>query len=69
MAVSMKNAVFWDVTPFGSCRNRRFEVTFHHSYYYYEEFSLLGCDVLWLLLQSTCERISELGTTLTVTSS
>jgi hypothetical protein len=24
MAVTMKNGVFWDVTPCGSCRNRRF---------------------------------------------
>jgi hypothetical protein len=24
MAVTMKNAVFWDVTPCGSCKNRRF---------------------------------------------
>jgi hypothetical protein len=23
-AVTMKNAVFWDVMPFGSCKNRRF---------------------------------------------
>jgi hypothetical protein len=23
-AVTMKNAVFWDLTPFGSCKNRRF---------------------------------------------
>jgi hypothetical protein len=23
-AVNMKNGVFWDVTPHGSCRNRRF---------------------------------------------
>jgi hypothetical protein len=23
----MKNAVFWDVTPFGSCNNRRFGVS------------------------------------------
>jgi hypothetical protein len=23
-AVSMKNGVFWDVTPCGSCKNRRF---------------------------------------------
>jgi hypothetical protein len=23
-AVTMKNAVFWDVTPRGSCKNRRF---------------------------------------------
>jgi hypothetical protein len=23
-AVSMKNCVFWDVTPCGSCKNRRF---------------------------------------------
>jgi hypothetical protein len=21
----MKNGVFWDVTPYGSCKNRRFE--------------------------------------------
>jgi hypothetical protein len=25
MAVTMKNAVFWDVTPCVSCTNRRFE--------------------------------------------
>jgi hypothetical protein len=24
-AVTMKNDVFWDVTPRGSCKNRRFE--------------------------------------------
>jgi hypothetical protein len=24
MAVIMKNGVFWDVTPCGSCKNRRF---------------------------------------------
>jgi hypothetical protein len=24
MAVTMKNGVFWDVTPRGSCKNRRF---------------------------------------------
>jgi hypothetical protein len=23
-AVAMKNGVFWDVTPYGSCKNRRF---------------------------------------------
>jgi hypothetical protein len=23
-AVTMKNAVFWDATPYGSCKNRRF---------------------------------------------
>jgi hypothetical protein len=23
-AVTMKNAIFWDVMPCGSCRNRRF---------------------------------------------
>jgi hypothetical protein len=30
--VTMKNAVFWDVTPCGCCRNRRFGGTycFHH---------------------------------------
>jgi hypothetical protein len=26
-AVTMKNSVFWDVTPCGSCKNRRFEGT------------------------------------------
>jgi hypothetical protein len=26
-AVTMKNGVFWDVTPYGSCKNRRFEGT------------------------------------------
>jgi hypothetical protein len=24
MAVTVKNVVFWDVTPCGSCKNRRF---------------------------------------------
>jgi hypothetical protein len=28
-AVTMKNAVFWDVTPCGSCNNRRFGRTQH----------------------------------------
>jgi hypothetical protein len=27
-AVTMKNVVFWDVTPCGSCKNRRFGETF-----------------------------------------
>jgi hypothetical protein len=27
MVVTMKNAVFWDVTPCGACKNRRFGVT------------------------------------------
>jgi hypothetical protein len=27
-AVTMKNAVFWDVMPCGSCRNRRFGGTY-----------------------------------------
>jgi hypothetical protein len=27
MAVTMKNGVFWDVTPCGSCKNRRFGET------------------------------------------
>jgi hypothetical protein len=27
-AVTMKNAVFWDVTPRGSCKNRRFGGTY-----------------------------------------
>jgi hypothetical protein len=26
-AVTMKNGVFWDVTPCGSCKNRRFGET------------------------------------------
>jgi hypothetical protein len=26
-AVTMKNGVFWVVTPYGSCKNRRFGVT------------------------------------------
>jgi hypothetical protein len=32
MAVTMKNGVFWDVTPYGSCKNRRFGGTLrlHH---------------------------------------
>jgi hypothetical protein len=28
-AVAMKNDVFWDVTPCGSCKNRRFGGTWH----------------------------------------
>jgi hypothetical protein len=30
--VATKNAIFWDVTPCGSCKNRRFRGTyrFHH---------------------------------------
>jgi hypothetical protein len=28
-AVTMKNAVFWDVAPYSSCVNRRFEGTYH----------------------------------------
>jgi hypothetical protein len=28
-AVTMKNGVFWDVTPCGSCKNRRFGGTLH----------------------------------------
>jgi hypothetical protein len=27
-AVAMKNAVFWDVTPCGPCKNRRFAGTY-----------------------------------------
>jgi hypothetical protein len=32
MVVTMENAVFWDVTPCGSCKNRRFGGTYslHH---------------------------------------
>jgi hypothetical protein len=26
----MKNAVFWDVTPRGSCKNQRFGGTWYH---------------------------------------
>jgi hypothetical protein len=31
-AVTMKNGVFWDVTPYGSCKNRRFRGNYrlHH---------------------------------------
>jgi hypothetical protein len=31
-AVTMMNGVFWDVTPCGSCKNRRFAITLrlHH---------------------------------------
>jgi hypothetical protein len=31
-AVTMKNAVFWDVTSCGSCKNRRFEGTYRLHY-------------------------------------
>jgi hypothetical protein len=30
MAVTMKNAVFWDVRPCGSCKDRRFGGTYRH---------------------------------------
>jgi hypothetical protein len=29
MAMTMKNGVFWDVMPCGSCKNRRFGGTSH----------------------------------------
>jgi hypothetical protein len=38
--VTMKNAVFWDVTPCGSCKNRHFRGTY----------CLYHCSVLWLLV-------------------
>jgi hypothetical protein len=28
-AVTMKNVVFWDVMPYSSCKNRRFEEMYH----------------------------------------
>jgi hypothetical protein len=30
MAVTMKNVGFWDVTPCGCCKNRRFGGTYRH---------------------------------------
>jgi hypothetical protein len=30
---NLKNVVFWDVTPRGSCKNRRFEGTFRQHYH------------------------------------
>jgi hypothetical protein len=47
-AVTMKNCVFWDVTPCGSCKNRRFG----------------GLSASFIRVT----RISEIGTTLGVTS-
>jgi hypothetical protein len=32
MAVTMKNDVFWDVTPCGSCKNRSFGGTLHKAF-------------------------------------
>jgi hypothetical protein len=32
MAVTMMNAVFWDVTPCGSCKNRRFGGNYRLNY-------------------------------------
>jgi hypothetical protein len=29
MAVTMKNAIFWDMTLYGSCKNQRFSGTYH----------------------------------------
>jgi hypothetical protein len=29
MAVTMKKAIFWDVMPYGSCKNRRFGGSYH----------------------------------------
>jgi hypothetical protein len=46
-AVTKKNAIFWDVTPCSSCKNRRFEGTYS-------------------IIRVT--RISQLGTTLALTS-
>jgi hypothetical protein len=30
MAVTIKNAIFWDITPYGSCKNQRFGGTYCH---------------------------------------
>jgi hypothetical protein len=58
MAVTMKNAVFWDVTKCGSCMNRRLVGTckLHHQRSVThllditnEELRLLGCYAVWLL--------------------
>jgi hypothetical protein len=45
----MKNAVFWDVTPYGSCKNRLFGGTYrlHHQGDKYFFKACFGC---WLLL-------------------
>jgi hypothetical protein len=32
IAVAIKNAVFWDITPRGSCKNRSFGRTYHLHY-------------------------------------
>jgi hypothetical protein len=49
-AVTMKNAVFWDVMLCGFCKDRRFRYKiwgFHGGDY--EELCLLGCYAVWLL--------------------
>jgi hypothetical protein len=56
----VKNSVFWDVTPCGSCKNRRFGGTYRlhqqcdknrwtRNNVNYEEWRLLRCYAVWLL--------------------
>jgi hypothetical protein len=51
----MKNAVYWDVTACGSCKNRRFKgvYRFHHQFVFVR-------SVLWLLVTARFLILSTL---------
>jgi hypothetical protein len=42
MAVTMKNAILWDVTPCGSCKNGDFGGTYHFHHQSDKRMSRLG---------------------------
>jgi hypothetical protein len=56
----MRNAVFWDVTPCGSCKNRRFGGTYrlHHLGYKKRR------SVRWLLVTANVVPSSQILVTL-----
>jgi hypothetical protein len=55
----LKNAIFWDVTPCGSCESRRFGGTYRPNYEAEKNkrarnnVRLLGCGAVWLSQEPT----------------
>jgi hypothetical protein len=58
LGTTLKTGVFWDVTPCGSCKNRRFGQIYrihHHgdnnrrNGNNAEEWRLLGCYAVWIM--------------------